>query len=109
MPITGTSAKYGAKIPVERPRNAPLFPMPSDPNMSGIKPQEREALSGPSDGMSGSKPLGFNGLNGKSFDSQDSFKVDAPFPSEPINDADFPNPDVFGKGTDKQFNGGGYV
>ena len=87
--------------------SVPLFPVPSDEGMEGFTPQEREPLLGPGDVGQPAKPGGFSGKTGHAFDGTDAFKVNAPHPSAPLNEADFPGDEVFSKGTDRHLKTGG--
>mgnify|MGYP001571479764 CR=1 FL=1 len=92
------------------PRNAPLFPVPRDEGMSGITPQEDGALNGPEGSFVSGAPGTFARKTDHAFGGKDSFKVDAPHPSQPINDADFPNPETVAPSTNKAaFDTGGLL
>ena len=109
-PLTDKQRKYmGARASGLPEKNAPLFSLPTDEGMEGFTPQEREPLSGPSDVGQPQKPGGFSGKTGHAFDGTDAFVVDAPHPSAPLNDADFPEDATFSKGTDKALRTGGIV
>ena len=109
-PLTRAQRGYfGARAAGLPEKNAPLFPLPREEGFTDFTPQEREPLSGPSEAFVGDPPSRFGGQTGEAFDGRDVFKVNAPHPSEPINDGDFPSQAVFDKGTRSQFDPGGLV
>lgn len=108
-PLTDKQRRFmGARASGMPVRNTPLFDTPSDTEMQGIKPQEQESLTPLDSGLS-SKPGEFHGRSGHGFDGTDAFSPNPSHSDKPLNDADFPNPDVFSEGTNDSFNTGGIL
>ena len=107
-PLTDKQRRYmGARASGLPEKNAPLFPIPSDEGMEGVTPQEREPLTGPVGSFVGDPTSVFGGKTAYGFDGKDAATINAPHPSQPLGDGDFPTDATFDKGTSRHLNTGG--
>ena len=92
------------------PKNAPIFPGPSDENEGGsIKANCEFPMSGP-EGMTAGEQPGLSNLKGLHQNQQgrDPSVSDVPFPA-PIQDSDFPDKSTFTKGTKRHLDTSGMI